>query len=578
VRDSDLLEELAVRRCQVDGDRAGRLVRDHAALERTARRLGKALIGADDVVIERAGGGSADLEDALERGDDIGGRKVATVGELDARPQLEVVGLAVIFRLRQAFGEVGDNLEAGLVAGLPERDQGVIEDVVQLEVLQRVVDVRITGARRSAREKPERAAPLALLRFGRGPRPGQEETACQGSGDRPFESPHLHRNLHHCACAATVGPAPTCLGVVGRGGTSIAIIREIIASRKPHHLRNALRRIASIGPLQAGPEQGGVLAARAIWSYCSSSHAEEVVLDISAVREDVAPFGEYQTWYRVTGDLQASKLPLLVAHGGPGCTHDYVDSFKELARNGRAVIHYDQVGNGRSTHLRDKGADFWTVDFFLAEMDNLLRHLGIQDRYALLGQSWGGMLGSEHAVRRPSGLKALVIANSPGLDGALGQGSAAAARGTAGPCPRGARPPRSGGNCQGPGISRRDQGVLRPSRLPGRAVAAGGGAHLCGRRRGPDRLPHHERPERIHVIGTLKTWSVIDRLANINVPTLVFRGGYDEATPECVQPFIDRIAGNESCVFENSSHMPHVEEKDACLARVEAFLSKYDSK
>src|SRR6185369_13505709 len=64
-------------------------------------------------------------------------------------------------------------------------------------------------------------------------------------------------------------------------------------------------------------------------------------------------------------------------------------------------------------HLPEKGADFWTVGLFLDELDNLLAHLGIAGRYHLLGQSWGGMLGAEHAVRRPAGLRSLVIANSP---------------------------------------------------------------------------------------------------------------------------------------------------------------------
>ena len=77
--------------------------------------------------------------------------------------------------------------------------------------------------------------------------------------------------------------------------------------------------------------------------------------------EGRAPFRGHETWYRVTGDLASGKTALFVAHGGPGCTHDYVDSFKDLAADGRAVVHYDQIGNGRSTHLRDKGGDFWTV-------------------------------------------------------------------------------------------------------------------------------------------------------------------------------------------------------------------------
>ena len=119
-----------------------------------------------------------------------------------------------------------------------------------------------------------------------------------------------------------------------------------------------------------------------------------------ATAEGISPYRGYETWYRVTGDLKSGKLPLVVAHGGPGVTHDYLENFKELAAHGRPVIHYDQIGNGGSTHLPNKGADFWTVDFFLGELS------------ALLGQSWGGMLGAEHAVRRPAGLKALVLANS----------------------------------------------------------------------------------------------------------------------------------------------------------------------
>ena len=96
------------------------------------------------------------------------------------------------------------------------------------------------------------------------------------------------------------------------------------------------------------------------------------------VVEGRAGFRGVETWYRVTGDLASALTPVIVVHGGPGCTHDYVDSFKDLARDGRAVVHYDQLGNGRSTHLRDKGADFWTVSLFLDELDGALGRGGEQ--------------------------------------------------------------------------------------------------------------------------------------------------------------------------------------------------------
>ena len=76
---------------------------------------------------------------------------------------------------------------------------------------------------------------------------------------------------------------------------------------------------------------------------------------------------------------------------------------------------YDQLGCGRSTHLPEKKGDeyFWTVKLFLSELDSLLLHLGIQDDYDLLGQSWGGDLAVDHAVLQPKGLKRLILACTP---------------------------------------------------------------------------------------------------------------------------------------------------------------------
>ncbi len=122
--------------------------------------------------------------------------------------------------------------------------------------------------------------------------------------------------------------------------------------------------------------------------------------------------GEHRSWYRITGAIGAR--PTLVAlHGGPGATHDYLLSLTELAGADRAVVHYDQLGSGRSTHLPDAEPSSWTVQRFLDELDALLIGLGIAEDYVLFGQPWGGMLAAEHAVPRPAGLRALIIANSP---------------------------------------------------------------------------------------------------------------------------------------------------------------------
>jgi L-proline amide hydrolase len=53
-------------------------------------------------------------------------------------------------------------------------------------------------------------------------------------------------------------------------------------------------------------------------------------------------------------------------------------------------------------------------------------------------------------------------------------------------------------------------------------------------------------------------------------------GRYDEATEATVQPYADRIPDVRWTIFENSSHMPHVEEEASYLRLVGAFLDDND--
>jgi L-proline amide hydrolase len=279
-----------------------------------------------------------------------------------------------------------------------------------------------------------------------------------------------------------------------------------------------------------------------------------------------------RTWYKVTGDLGSSKAPLVALHGGPGCTHDYVDSLKDLAATGRAVIHYDQIGNGRSTHLRDKDAAFWNVDLFLGELDSLLTHLGIADRYDIIGQSWGGMLGAEHAVRQPKGLRRLVIANSPASLKTWVEEANRLRRDL----------PQEVQDA----LTRHEEAGTIDSAEYHAASDVFYARHVCRIVPMPpevartfaaiaeDPTVYHSMngPTEFHVIGTMKGWTIESRLASIIVPTLLISGRYDEATPLCVQPYADHIPDVRWRVFEQSSHMPHVEEKAACLAAVAEFL------
>ena len=122
------------------------------------------------------------------------------------------------------------------------------------------------------------------------------------------------------------------------------------------------------------------------------------------------------TWYKIIGDLVGSnKVPLLILHGGPGAGHDYLLPLTDLtSKYSIPTIFYDQIGNGRSTHLPEKNGDeaFWTEDLFRSEIDNLIDHIGIRKEFDLYGHSWGGMLSAGYAALSPPGLRNLIISNS----------------------------------------------------------------------------------------------------------------------------------------------------------------------
>lgn len=288
-------------------------------------------------------------------------------------------------------------------------------------------------------------------------------------------------------------------------------------------------------------------------------------------------FRGHETWYRVVGDLDptAAKTPVVICHGGPGASHDYCEPIAELSGFGRTCVLYDQLGCGKSDHLPGAPADFWSPQLFKDELVALILHLGIDARHAVVGQSWGGMLAMEYALDRPAGLRGLVVADSPA---SLRLWVSEANR------LRAELPP----DVQETLTRHEKAGTTDDSEYEA-AVRVFYDRHVCRvpwpdcvRRSfeqiAADPTVYHTMngPSEFHVIGSLKDWDITDRLHEITAPTLLVSGRYDEATPLIVGQIRERIPGAQWTIFEESSHMPHVEEHEAFLERVEAFLRTID--
>ena len=84
-------------------------------------------------------------------------------------------------------------------------------------------------------------------------------------------------------------------------------------------------------------------------------------------------------------------------------------------------------------------------------------------------------------------------------------------------------------------------------------------------------------PSEFHVVGTLRDWSVVDRLGEIDVPTLVVSGEHDEATPAINRTVAEGIPAAESVILPGCSHMAHAEQPEQYLALLNRFFAQVES-
>jgi proline iminopeptidase len=116
--------------------------------------------------------------------------------------------------------------------------------------------------------------------------------------------------------------------------------------------------------------------------------------------------GKYKVWTKRIG---SGPLKVLLLHGGPGFTHQYLEAMESLLPEaGIEMYYYDQLGCGNSDRPED--LSLWEIPRFVEEVEEVRRGLGLEN-FVLYGQSWGGMLSIEYALKYQHHLRALVISN-----------------------------------------------------------------------------------------------------------------------------------------------------------------------
>src|SRR6201987_2368889 len=277
-----------------------------------------------------------------------------------------------------------------------------------------------------------------------------------------------------------------------------------------------------------------------------------------------------KVWYRAVGD-NAEATPPLCLHGGPGFTHYYLEALESLADR-RRVIFYDQLGCGRSDRPGD--LTLWNVDRFVDELAQV-RWARNLDRLHLFGSSWGGMLAMQYVLDRRPELVSLTLCGSPAsmirwvtdCDALLAAQPAEVRAVTR-------EHERAGFTAcreyQAAILGFYREHVCRLSPWPAgleRSFAEAGYAVYN----------HMNGPSEFTVTGTLKTWDIMGRLGEIEVPALLVGGRYDECRPAHLEERHRRIAGLQLAIIENASHLCFAERPDEFTGLVNSFLARIEA-
>lgn len=121
------------------------------------------------------------------------------------------------------------------------------------------------------------------------------------------------------------------------------------------------------------------------------------------------PYGDFKVWTKRFGNNPGIKILLL--HGGPAMTHEYMECFETFfQKEGFEFYHYDQLGSYYSD--QPENDSLWVTERFVDEVEQVRKAIGADSsNFYVLGNSWGGILGMEYALKYQENMKALIVAN-----------------------------------------------------------------------------------------------------------------------------------------------------------------------
>lgn len=287
--------------------------------------------------------------------------------------------------------------------------------------------------------------------------------------------------------------------------------------------------------------------------------------------------GVFRVWTKRIGNHPTMKVLLL--HGGPGATHEYLEAFDSyLPRAGIEYYYYDQLGS----HYSDQPGEPELVDLgrFVEEVEQVRKTLRLnRENFYLYGHSWGGLLCIEYALKYQQHLKGLIISNMM---------------------------------ASGPQYNEYAEKVLMPT-MDQDALAEIQGYEEAEEYENPRymdllienyyiyhilRMPHKEWPDPVNrgfkhlntsvyipmqgpselgASGMLENWDRTADLAKIEVPSLIIGANYDTMDPKHMEWIANTVQHGRYLYCPNGSHLALYDDQETYFRGLIQFIKDVDA-
>jgi proline iminopeptidase len=276
----------------------------------------------------------------------------------------------------------------------------------------------------------------------------------------------------------------------------------------------------------------------------------------------------YRVWTKRFGN---SPMKVLLLHGGPALTHEYMECFESFfPAAGIEFYEYDQLGSYYSDQPEDRS--LWTIERFVEEVEQVRQALGLgKDNFYLLGNSWGGLLAMEYALEYQENLKGLIVAN---MTGDFGRYEAYNAKLRSG-LPREVLDKLS---------AYESRGEYHDPAYQELVIGHYYNKHICRLPEWPEPVArsfkhingpvyeYMQGPSEFVPGGILKGWSVWDRLAEIRVPTLMIGAAHDTMNPQDMEEMAKLVPNGRYLFCPEGSHLAMWDDQEAFMSGVIRFI------